>query len=486
MTRRIALAILATCCLVLFVGGAVAYVSVRAALLEELDASIVRRASVVSEVVGGADAVPEGDRYVVRNALGQTVAGSGVLAPAAGPGELRAARFATLGDGGRVRTATVAFPDGRGGETLVVYSSSAQRYDRLINRLWLTFAFVALVAGLLTAGVALAAARSALRPLRAAAETVASIDDRSLDRRLDAAALPDELRPMGERLNQMLARLDDGLRQRKQFMADAAHELRTPVSALMTAIEVALRRPRDPEALTGVLRQCLADVRVLRRLVEALLEQFRADATASTPAQAVDVTALLDLCADAAEPAARAKGVEVKRNYPRDLVFATQPQRLRSIVSNLLDNAVAYNVPGGSVDLSCDLAADGAATVVVRDTGAGIPEDLLPRVFEPFVRGVESTAADGDQGHCGLGLFLVRSHAEALGGACVVSSTVGQGSVFRMTLPPAPAPGLAVQPALAQPASPLPAGAPAAAATAAAATALTTFSCLWSILSKVS
>lgn len=444
MTRRIALAILLTCWLVLLTGGTAAYFAVRQSLLDELDASLVRRASLLPEVAGAASsnggagyAVPAGDRYVVRNHRGQTVANSGMRTPASGPAAVRSAHFATLADGSRVRSVTIAFAanqEDRGGEMLVVYSTPADRYDQLIGRLWLTFVSVALAAGLLTAGVALAVARAALRPLTAAANTVASIDDRSLDRRLDVAALPAELHPMAERLNQMLARLEQGLHQRKQFMADAAHELRTPVSALMTSMEVALRRPREAQALTGVMQDCVGEVRVLRRLVDALLEQFRADAQAASAAQTVDVSAIFDLCIDAVASAAKHKGVEITRSYPSDLRIVTEPQRLRSIVSNLLDNALAYNVPGGSVILRCAVEGN-ALSITVRDTGRGIRADLLPHVFDPFFRGSDGHSLQDDNGHCGLGLYLVKSHTEALGGTCTVSSEPGAGSEFQVRLP---------------------------------------------------
>jgi two-component system heavy metal sensor histidine kinase CusS len=154
-----------------------------------------------------------------------------------------------------------------------------------------------------------------LRPLNGVADTITAIDERSLDRRIDVGRLPPELRPMAERLNQMLARLEQGARRQETFMADAAHELRTPVTALMTSLEVALRRPRDASALREVLEECLADVRVLRRLIEALLDQFRSQAAGQTVASArVDVSALLDLCVSSAVSFGRHKGVDVTRS----------------------------------------------------------------------------------------------------------------------------------------------------------------------------
>ena len=443
MTRRIAFAILRTCCMVLITGGLLSYLFIRQALLEELDASLVLRASSLPEVLGVPDAagqrtfVPAGDRYIIRNSIGQTLGRPGTQTVTARPPEVRGREFVSLADGTRMRSVTVAFPkDGTGDDITVMYSRSAERYDQLVSRLGWIFISVGLAAGLLTTYVAFVVARTALRPVTTAANTIASIDEATLNRRLDVNSLPEELRPMAVRLNQMLTRLEAGLLERKQFMADAAHELRTPVAALMTTMEVALRRPRDTDALTGVLRECVGDVRTLRRLVEALLEQFRTAAAAATTPEAqlpdVDVSELLDFCLDNVAPSAARNGVRIRRHYRGDLRARVQAQRFRSIVANLVDNAVEYNNAGGSVDVSCDTSADGL-TLVVRDSGPGIASDVLPLVFQPFFRGHHDSSVEG--GHCGLGLYLVKSHVDALGGTCVVKSVPGSGTEFAVKLP---------------------------------------------------
>jgi signal transduction histidine kinase len=437
------MAILLTCWLILLIGGAATYVGIRRAVLEDLDASLVLRASSLPEVLGvNADAprgeqvmLPRGDRYIVKDARGHTVARPGLDgAETTRRAELRGARFATLADGTRVRSVTLAFPAATagGGEMTVVYSRSAEGFDHLLARLWLVFAIAGPACGMLTALVAMGVARRALRPITVAAATITSIDERTLDRRLEPKTLPPELRPMAERLNQMLTRLEDGLRQRKQFMADAAHELRTPVSAMLTSLEVAVRRPaRDVESLTQTMKDCIADARVLRRLVAALLEQFKTDAAAAST-QEVDVSAILDLCADSLESSARLNQVTLRRLYPADLRFNTQPDRFRSVAANLMDNALEYNVPNGWVEVTCDLGENGL-TLTVSDSGRGISEARLPHVFEPFYHGEKDRPVES--GHCGLGLFLVKSHVDVLGGTLTVKSTPGSGSTFTARLP---------------------------------------------------
>jgi signal transduction histidine kinase len=454
------MAILLTCWLALLIGGAGTYVAIRRAVLEDLDASLVLRASSLPEVLGvnpnaakGEQLVlPPGDRYILKDAVGHTLARPGPdSSKQARRAEVRGARFATLADGTRVRSVTLVFPatmPGGEGEMTVVYSRSAEHFDQLLARMWLVFAIAGPACGLLTALVAIGVARRALRPLTAAAATITSIDERTLDRRLEPKTLPPELRPMAERLNQMLTRLEDGMRQRKQFMADAAHELRTPVSAMLTSMEVAMRRPaRDVASLTQTMNDCIGDARVLRRLVTALLDQFKTDATASSTLHEVDVSSVLDLCADSLESSARQHQVALRRMYRAGLRFNTQPDRFRSIAANLMDNALEYNVPGGWVEVTCELGNNGL-TLTVSDCGKGISETRLPHVFEPFYHGEKDRPVES--GHCGLGLFLVKSHVDALGGILEVRSTAGTGSTFTARLPvmaaaTAPGPGRSVE-----------------------------------------
>jgi signal transduction histidine kinase len=240
----------------------------------------------------------------------------------------------------------------------------------------------------------------------------------------------------------MLARLEGAFVRRKQFLADASHELRTPVAALVTTIEVALRRPRGAEELTSTLQTCLTDARYLKRLVNVLLEHARGEATAASQvhaAEPVDAAELLFECADVVDSLADARGIRVERSIAGSLGAVMGAQRLRSIVTNLLSNAIEYNQSGGTVELAARVDR-ATLVIVVRDTGRGITPEHLPHLFEPFYR-VDGVRRGGDAGgegpHLGLGLFLVDSHVKALGGRCTVESTAGVGTTVTVTLPAA-------------------------------------------------
>jgi heavy metal sensor kinase len=464
MTRRIALAILLTVWAILIAGCATAYLTMRSVLIDQLDQSLKAKAQSLPELArfaaagSAADAnddqrpVPtavrnapvladaatalHGDRYVIKNAAGQT------LSPAAGglsasDIEIITASFATLNDGTRVRSlilrATVPAAGSAPVALTISYQSSALTLDRLLDRLALSFVLFGISAGLIAALVATSVSRAALKPLHATADVIGTIDPANLHRRIEAAQLPPELVPMASRLNEMLERIEHAYAQRQQFLADASHELRTPVAALVTTAEVSLRHPRDAQAYRVAIESCLDDARLLRRLVERLMEQCRADTLShdETPEE-IDITPLLDQCADQASAIAGERSVTVLRQIPGSLIVTTQPQRMRSVVMNLLANAVEYNRPGGQVELIAALDAY-ALHLSVRDTGPGIAAEHIPHLFEPFYRADKSRS--GEAGHLGLGLSLVQSHLQALGGVIRIQSVPGVGTMFSVDLP---------------------------------------------------
>jgi signal transduction histidine kinase len=237
----------------------------------------------------------------------------------------------------------------------------------------------------------------------------------------------------------MLERIERAYELRHQFLADASHELRTPVAALVTTAEVSLRRPRDADSYRRTVESCLSDARLLRQLVERLMEQCRADTlTHDETPEEVDVVPLLAQCADLTAALAQERNLTLTRQMPPAFRLVTQPGRLRSVVTNLLSNAVEYNRPGGTIALSAEPNGQ-FLHLTVADTGPGIAADHIPFLFEPFYRA--DRARTGQDGHMGLGLSLVQAHVQALGGQLRVESTVGVGTRFCVDLPIIKVPG---------------------------------------------
>ena len=436
MTRRIALAILAATWATLIVAGVVAYLLTRSVLLADLDEQIIARASALPRAVDAPTTAPlvpadPEDRYVMQNEFGQTLSRLAPTAPTPAMDVLDR-RFATLGDGERVRSITLRGATAAGPVT-IIYSRSAERFDRILFRLAMALATGGIAAGSAAAVAAVATARTALRPLRLAADAIGEIDESHLDRRINPSLLPSELHPVARRMNDMLERLEQAFVQRRRFLAEASHELRTPVAALVTTLDVALRRPRDAAFLTQTLSRCRSDATSLHRLVKALMEQVRGEAsTASGTAESFDLVALIRTAADQAERLGADKAINVRTCLPDQLWIEAESWRLGSVLTNLLANAVEYNRPGGTVSVSCE--ANGEILIEIRDDGPGIPADVLPGIFEPFVRARTKKADEGEP-HLGLGLSLVQAHVRSMGGKCEVQSDAGVGTRFQIRLP---------------------------------------------------
>jgi len=231
----------------------------------------------------------------------------------------------------------------------------------------------------------------------------------------------------------MLSALAEAVAQRRQFIADASHELRTPLAAIIMALEVSLSRPRSESDQRQTLQRCLANATSLRRLVEHLLDRVRSDHMAATePAAAVRVDDLLDDVVTQVTSLAEQRGVWIERSCEAGLHVTTQPHRLRSIVLNLVSNAIDHNLPNRWVHVAAQ-CLDSDFILTVSDNGPGIAVEHQARVFEPFYR--VSPSRESSDGHVGLGLFLVQSNVTALGGRYVLESEEGKGTVIRVFLP---------------------------------------------------
>lgn len=257
------------------------------------------------------------------------------------------------------------------------------------------------------------------------------------------------------------------LQARRELVAAVSHELRTPVATLRAYLDSALDQPdgaaaAPPPALRQDLTVMASETERLQRLIEDLFILSQAEAgRLSLTLEAVDTGALLQLCATAAVRLAWEKGrVEVLAEAPPTPLWAqADAGRLEQVVRNLVANAVRHTPPGGVVLLTAAPTGQHVA-LQVKDTGEGIPAELLPRVWERFYRGasageqeggagrdravgagIPATAspdAIGETGRAGLGLALVKELTEDMGGSVSVESTVGQGSVFTVRLPVAP------------------------------------------------
>jgi heavy metal sensor kinase len=275
-----------------------------------------------------------------------------------------------------------------------------------------------------------------LAPLKRLSQAVRRISVKNFQLQLEGGPLPRELRPIRHQLTETLDQLQRAFAREKQSVANISHELRTPLAAMLNTLEVALRKVRSPEEYAKLLRDCQSIGEQMSELVERLLALARLDAGADVVRRRpVDVAGLADECVRLIRPIAQTRDVTVAMHAAAPVTVDTDPDKLREIVTNLLHNAIEYNKPGGSIDLTL-AQTNGLARLLVRDTGIGIPEAHRARIFERFYRVDDSRHADGM--HAGLGLAIVRAYTDLLGGTIRVDSTEGQGTTFELQLPVRP------------------------------------------------
>jgi heavy metal sensor kinase len=271
--------------------------------------------------------------------------------------------------------------------------------------------------------------RRALAPVDEMTQAARAISIQNLSSRLKSPRTGDQLQRLSETWNDMLDRLEGAFKRLTQFTADASHELRTPIALIQTTAELALRRERSPEAYKDALQQIVLDAERTSRLIEDLLTLARADA--GLPSLPMDRLELAPLVRDVCKQGgllAEARQVELKADVPDAPVYVRgNDPALRRLFLVLLDNAIKYTPPGGSVAVSL-AACPGGATVSVQDTGVGIAESALPHIFERFYRADPSrNRADGGSG---LGLSIAKWIADSHRAEIHAESAAGRGSMF--------------------------------------------------------
>jgi two-component system OmpR family sensor kinase len=295
--------------------------------------------------------------------------------------------------------------------------------------------FVGIPIALLLAGAGgLWLASIGLRPITIMARRAASVPLTGMED-LGVPPRDDELGQLARAFNGLVARLRAALQTQRQFMADASHELRTPVSVIRTAAEVTLSRDhRDEGEYREALMMAGAQARRLGTLVEDMLVLARADA-GGYPLRPVDLylNDVVDDCRRAVEVLATDRGITVTSTGTADVPMRGDEELLRRLLVNLLQNAVQHSPKGGVV--SIDVSPNGSRVYVrVTDVGGGIPEADRERIFSRFVQLDPSRRADGT----GLGLTIAKWIAEAHEGSLSLESSGPGGSTFCVVLPVSP------------------------------------------------
>lgn len=456
---RLLVGTLAASVVVLATAGGLVYWFTRARLLAEFDAGLATRARAIAALVEedreGFEVEAEGptlaeysrtqrpEYFQIWHPDGRVLARSDSLGERnldRPPGAQ--ARAVTLPDGRRGRSAALTWPVRRersGPPTMATVAVACEiaPVDDMLARLGQLLLAVGVVTAGLLVGIMSWIVRRGLAPLNSLAGQIDGIGEADLSVRIDLPACPRELAVVVERTNEMLGRLEAAVVREKGFTADAAHELRTPLAGLRSTLEVALSRPRESGEYRRAMDDCLAIARQMQTMVGNLLDLARLDAAARPGGKLrpVLLAEVLAECWKPLEPRAAQRHLRVACPRANGLCVWADPEQLKQVLGNLLDNAVSYADQGGVVEALVSQES-GRVAVVVRNTGSTVPAALAGRVFDRFWRG---DAARRDTGlHCGLGLALCRRLIEGLGGTINARSEAGGWFEVRVELPAAP------------------------------------------------
>ncbi len=355
------------------------------------------------------------------------------------PDSFKSWREEHLPNGRELLVYSLPFTDAVGDKYLIEAGAPYEQVERVLHGLLLSLGIVFPIIVAIAVGGGYVFTRKALRPLDEIVTTAGRITSRNLNERVPVPATGDELERLSASLNRMMARLEESFQHINRFSADAAHEIRTPLAIIRGELENALQVPGTSADLRDTLASALEEAERLSRIAEQLLEMSRLEAGETLIERThFDFAEMAKTTVEQMRLLAEEKNVQLKFQGQHRVDIEGDPIRLKQIVVNLVDNAIKYTGPGGSVSVST-FPIDGKAVLEVADTGLGIPEEALHQVFDRFYR--VDRARSRQLGGTGLGLAIVRSICTAYGGVVGVKSVEGQGTVFRVELPLTPSNG---------------------------------------------
>ncbi len=297
--------------------------------------------------------------------------------------------------------------------TLAVARDAEELYEQLRFLYWLLLIASGAVITL-SFVIAAVIVRNGLRPLNSIAAEIATITEDNLTTRITAEHVPVEVVPIKNRLNELMSRLEASFNKERQFNADVAHELRTPLAGIRSTIEVTLARSRDATEYQEALSCCLEISKNMQSMVGNLLALARLDARqTSFHVEQIKIGELIDACWDSYSDKALYREIAFDNRVDPEMTLETDRQNLSIILSNILENATEYADKGGRIWVAA-CRKEESVEISISNTGCKLTSEQVSHVFDVFWRGDSSRTAAGV--HCGLGLALVQKLTRALGG----------------------------------------------------------------------
>lgn len=283
------------------------------------------------------------------------------------------------------------------------------------------YIIIAVEGGLFIAG-------RALSPIDYITKTAKQIGHGDLKRRIRLTGSQDEVGQLAETFDEMLDRLEESINREKQFVSDASHELKTPISVIMLHVEESLDGAKSETEYRESLETIFSESRKMSRIINQLLMLARgAEGNLEPQKEAVDLSLVTSSIADEMAIAAQNAGVEIITDIEQNIVLTADQTLMTRLLINLIDNAIKYNHAGGWVKVILNKEKD-HIRLIVKDNGIGISKEDLPDIWNRFYRAEKSHTGAGS----GLGLSIVKWIVDAHGGTIKVKSELNKGSRFEL------------------------------------------------------
>ncbi|MBA3010075.1 MAG: HAMP domain-containing histidine kinase [Proteobacteria bacterium] len=270
-----------------------------------------------------------------------------------------------------------------------------------------------------------------LQPIRKVIQAVKSIDIGKMTTKLPRSMTGDEVDELTGLFNEMLENINCLIINMKNSLDNVAHDLRTPMTRFRNVAEVALLENSKPKLLRNALETNIEESDHILKILETIMDISEAETgVMKLDCKAVNLSALIEKIIDMYQIVAEEKGVKIKSNLPGNIEIMIDPTRIGQVIANILDNAIKFTPSGGTIDIET-IQINNEIKIIVKDTGMGIGEEELPKVWDRLYRGDQSRTNKG----LGLGLSIARGIVKAHKGIITVTSELYQGSTFTISLP---------------------------------------------------
>ena len=301
-----------------------------------------------------------------------------------------------------------------------------------LNRLLYLFFIIIPVGMIITGFAAYFISRAAFKPITQMAETAQNISGENLDERLDLPKAKDEVRALGRTLNGMIERIDSAFKSQKRFVANASHEIKTPLTVIQTELEILEKKTKDAESAESI-KNALSEIENLTRLTNSLLTIAKLDASQTKLDKNITrIDELLADCAQVMNQAALKKNIRINLSIEEAVEIYADREKLKSVFLNLIDNAIKYSFHNSSVKIKLKKNLNNKVHIEIIDNGQGISSTEIPFIFNRFYRSNETRAEISGSG---LGLAIAKEIVELHKGEIKVQSKPGMQTIFSVILP---------------------------------------------------